>query len=120
MGRTHPLVTHSTAFHPRGNFPPQAPYNFPPDIVLRSLDNILFYAHRQLLEHKSHNAFSGSLANDRIVDVHDTLPTYMIPESASVLNCLFHILYVGHQLSHPELARPDISFGGNVISPLCP
>ncbi|KAF8312736.1 uncharacterized protein EI90DRAFT_2951094 [Cantharellus anzutake] len=100
------LVPVSTAFHLRRTYSP--PYNYPPDMVLKAMDGVLFYVHRHLLEYKSDNGFGGIFAGDMNTGPHDSLPIYMIAEASTVVNCMLHILYkMSSRLYAPDL--PTIS-----------
>ncbi|EJD36564.1 hypothetical protein AURDEDRAFT_174344 [Auricularia subglabra TFB-10046 SS5] len=87
----------SSIFHPGAELDPSAP----PDIVLISSDNALFYVHTQILLYGSQNAFAGLLAAP--VPPSDTessadcsahaVPSVNVEEDASVLGLILRALY---------------------------
>jgi len=78
----------STAFNSETEFP--SPYDYPPDTILHSLpDSVYFHVHHDLLINTFNTDFTSQLStfqgpNDPII---------FMAESAEVINCMLHVIY---------------------------
>ncbi|KAF8329455.1 uncharacterized protein EI90DRAFT_3125226 [Cantharellus anzutake] len=92
----------SVAFNPHAEFP--YPYSgIPPDTILQSSDQILFYVHRDRLQTRSRNGFGGLLkkAGARVV-IRPTV--HQVSEPSQIIDRLLHILYgISSRVSNPDL-----------------
>ena len=84
------IVSVSTTFHPAATLLP-----IPPDIILLSSDGVFFYVHTTQVLSMSHNRFGGlvppSPAKTKVVD--ELGPVIALPENATVLNVVLHVVY---------------------------
>jgi len=97
-----------TAFNPSTRFP--YPYtNIPPESILHTSDQIVFYVHRERLQSKSSTAFGDLFTDNDAVRLVGSLIVFVVAEDAIVINCLLLVLYVRHQL-HPSVFRIRIFF----------
>lgn len=88
------IVSVSTTFHPGANLLPN-----PPDVILLSSDGVFFYVHSTQMLATSDNHFNGLVppkphATKSNLKVRDELgPIIPLPDIASVLNIVLHIVY---------------------------
>ncbi|KAI0723118.1 hypothetical protein C8Q76DRAFT_794091 [Earliella scabrosa] len=84
------IVSVSTTFHPGANLLP-----IPSDLILLSSDGVFFYVHTTQVLSVSNNQFNGLVppkpAKTKVRD--DLEPVLSLPESASVLNIVLHVVY---------------------------
>ncbi|KZT72512.1 hypothetical protein DAEQUDRAFT_588028 [Daedalea quercina L-15889] len=92
------VVSVSTTFFPAANLNP-----LPPDLILLSSDAIFFYVHSHQVLSASENGFRGLLPMKPSSGLHPALkalglsedlgPVIPLPEPATVLNVVLHIIY---------------------------
>ncbi|KAF8332238.1 uncharacterized protein EI90DRAFT_2918900 [Cantharellus anzutake] len=82
----------STAFNPNIHFP--YPYtDIHPDSIIQTSDEVLFHVHRDRLQTRSRTAFDGLFTDNSTVGLNRSLVVFLVPEDATVMNCVLHILY---------------------------
>lgn len=73
-----------------------APDGFAPDLVLKSLDHVLFHVHHYRILSASDNAFAMLCEAPLELNFseYDTRPlTVVVPESSTILNIILHAIY---------------------------
>ena len=86
------IVSVSTTFHPGANLLP-----IPPDLIFVSSDGVFFYVHTTQILAVSTNAFNNLVppkhAKAKIMMRDDFGPVVSLPEPATVLNIILHVVY---------------------------
>lgn len=81
----------SYAFHPR-----LASDSFAPDLILKSLDHVLFHVHHHRILSASNNSFAMlcQAPPEFSLSMYGTRPpTVMVPETSDILNIILHTIY---------------------------
>lgn len=84
------IVSVSTTFHPGANL-----LQITPDLILLSSDGVFFYVHTTQVLSMSNNHFNGLVSPTAVkTKTRDDLgPVLPLPEAATVLNIVLHVVY---------------------------
>jgi hypothetical protein len=87
---TENLFSVSTAFYPGVEHTPA-----PPDLILMSSDNVLFFVHSFRILPASNNSFNSKLPQDSSQSENDQHDPHLlaVPESSSTVNIMLHVVY---------------------------